>query len=83
MIGPVSDKSRKCYFGTAALAIGPITLKWTFSCMRWWQAWGGGEDDDGHDDDDYDEEEDGVDNNVVGMLRNELEEEVTARASPT
>ena len=32
---------------------------------------------------DYDEEEDEVDNNVVGMLRNELEEEVTARASPT
>ena len=41
---------------------------------------GGGEDDDGHDDD---EEEDEVDDNVVGMLRNELEEEVTARASPT
>ena len=35
------------------------------------------------DDDDYNEEEDEVDNNVVGMLRNELEEEVTARASPT
>ena len=44
---------------------------------------GGVEDDGGHDDYDYDEEEDEVDNNVVGMLRNELEEEVTARASPT
>ena len=43
----------------------------------------GGEDDDGHDNNDYDEEEDEVDNNIVGMLRNELEEEVTGRASPT
>ena len=81
MIGPGSDKSRKCHLGAATLvlAIGPITLKWTFSGLRS----RGGEDDGGHDNDDYDEEEDEVDNNVVGMLRNELEEEVTARASPT
>ena len=79
MIGP--DKSSKCRLGAAtlALAIGPITLKWPFSCM----SSRGGEDDDGHDNNDYDEEEDEVDNNVVGMLRNELEEEVTGRASPT
>ena len=75
MIGPGSDRSH-LEAATLTLAIGPITLKW-------WQAWGGGEDDGGHDDDDNDEEEDEVDNNVVGMLRNELEEEVTGRASPT
>ena len=42
MIGPGSDKCRKCRLGAATLvlAIGPITLKWTFSGLRWWQAWG-------------------------------------------
>ena len=42
MIGPGSDKCRKCRLGAATLvlAIGPITLKWTFSGLRWRQAWG-------------------------------------------